>query len=254
MVFQPSKKIHIVWAFVLLTFSFQQSEGQHFMGAFFKKRAAADPCSVSPTPGTVCTGGAIFLGTLSPGATSGSGTDKYMTTPGGCGEIPAGQIGGGSANSAWPNADFTTTCPGTTDVVYKNWNNGTTTWYNIPALTDYGGTVGYGNSGINLDADYGSVATTTLAGITSGAQGGPHVAAMYCEKLNYGGYTDWYLPNRQELHLIIANQASIGGITASNYWSSTEKSNVYAWIESNTGYQSDDPKNDNVFVRCVRRF
>ncbi len=54
-----------------------------------------DPClGSSLLPGIVCEGGAIYLGSLSPGATSGSGTDHYMTTPGGCGDIPSASISG----------------------------------------------------------------------------------------------------------------------------------------------------------------
>ncbi|WP_415061508.1 DUF1566 domain-containing protein [Bdellovibrio sp.] len=218
-----------------------------------------DACSSSPSPGTTCVGGAIFLGSLSPGATSGSGTDRYMTTPGGCGEIPAGQIVG-SGSSAYPSADFTPTCSGT-DALAKFWNNGTGSWYDIPALTNKTTSNGTGYGSSNTDADYGSTNTTNIVGITNGASGGYHAAARYCDKLVYGGYSDWYLPNRYELNLFYTNKASIPGLNTSGsfYWSSTEYSGSYAWYQrfsdGHQGYYDDFyNKTTSSLVRCVRRF
>ncbi|MBY0315885.1 MAG: DUF1566 domain-containing protein [Bdellovibrionales bacterium] len=190
-----------------------------------------DPCLGSPSPGAVCAGGSIFLGSLSPGATSGSGTDKYMTTPGGCGEIPAGQQGGGSGASAWPNADFTPTCSGT-DSLTKYWNDGTSNWYDIPGLTNYTSTEGTGFGASNTDQYYGSQNTTNIVAITSAGQGGYHAAARYCDRLSYGGYTDWHLPNRYELNLFWTNRASIPGLVQDGnwYWSSTEYVNANSWV------------------------
>jgi hypothetical protein len=220
---------------------------------------ASDAClAASPTPGTVCTGGAIYLGSLSPGATSGTGTDKYMTTPGGCGEIPAGQIVGSGA-SAYPNADFTPTCSGT-DALTKYWNDGTTNYYDIPGLTNYTTTTGVGNGASNTDVNYGGPTTgntPTIVAITAAGQGGYHAAARYCDKLSYGGYTDWYLPNRYELNLMNTNKASIPGldVTGNWYWSSTEYATNTAWIQRfSDGYQSTDYKVNANRFRCLRRY
>lgn len=215
-----------------------------------------DLCLGSPSPGDVCLSGAVYLGSLSPGATTGSGTDKYMTTPGGCGEIPAGQIVGSGA-SAYPNADFTPTCSGT-DSLKKYWNNGTGAWYTIPGLVDQGGGEGvYGDA--HTDAQYGSTNTTAIVAVTNPGQGGPHAAAAYCDKLNYAGYTDWYLPNRLELNLFYKNRASIPGLNVSGdyYWSSTEyPSTSNSWFERmDNGYQGyNGGKYLAYVVRCVRRF
>jgi len=215
----------------------------------------SDPCLGSPSPGDVCAGGAIYLGSLSPGATSGSGTDKYMTTPGGCGEIPGGQIVGSGA-SAYPNADFTPTCSGT-DSLTKYWNDGTSNWYDFPSLTNYTATVGTGSGGSNTDANYGSTNTTNIAANTIAGQGGYHAAARYCDGLAYGGYSDWYLPNRYELNLMYTNKASIPGldVTGNWYWSSTEYTNTYAWVQRfSDGNQTSLTKTSAYRLRCVRRY
>jgi hypothetical protein len=190
-----------------------------------------DACLASPTPGTVCLGGAIYLGSLSPGATSGTGTDKYMTTPGGCGEIPAGQIVG-TGESAYPNADFTPTCSGT-DTLTKYWNDGSANFYDIPDLTNYTTTLGAGVGYVNIDQYYGSSNTTYIVAITLAGQGGYHAAARYCDKLSYSGYTDWYLPNRYELNLMWTNKASMPGLDVSGSWyySSTEKDDARPWVQ-----------------------
>ncbi|MGZ3781327.1 MAG: hypothetical protein ACXVCY_11820 [Pseudobdellovibrionaceae bacterium] len=97
---------------------------------------ADDPCMNNPTPGTVCTGGAIYLGSLSPGAASGTGTDRYMTTV---------AVGKYLPNQLWVLQELMLILRQT-----------------------------------SLNRGY-------------------HAAARYCDKLSYGGYTDWYLPNRYEL-------------------------------------------------------
>jgi hypothetical protein len=225
---------------------------------------ATDAClAASPNPGTVCTGGAIYLGSLSPGATSGTGTDKYMTTPGGCGEIPAGQIAGGSGPSAYSITDFEPTCSGGTDSLTKYWNNGTTSYYDIPGITNYATTYGIGKGALNIDANYGGPTTgntPNIVAITAAGQGGYHAAARYCDKLSYGGYTDWYLPNRYELNLMNTNKASIPGLDVSGfyyYWSSTEYTYtiVYVWNQKfSDGLQDYAQKADASRLRCVRRF
>ncbi len=212
----------------------------------------------SPTPGTVCKGGAIYLGSLSPGATNGSGTDRYMTTPGGCGDIPLGSVSGGSGTNSYALDDFTVTCSGT-DSLRKRWN-GSDDWYDIPGLVNYTLTTGTGYGEINKDANYGSANTDAIVAITSPDQGGYHPAARYCDKLDYGGYDDWHLPNRYELNLMYTNRLVLPGLDKRSisgiwYWSSTENATAYAWIQRfYNGRQDTDGKGGFHFVRCVRRF
>ncbi|NUN04894.1 MAG: DUF1566 domain-containing protein [Bdellovibrio sp.] len=221
----------------------------------------SDPCLGTPTPGTECEGGAIYLGSLSPGATSGSGTDKYMTTPGGCGDIPAGSVSGGSGPSSYANADFTPTSCSGNDATRKYWNDGTGSLYDIPNLTNYTSTSGTGYGGTNTDNKYGNQNAVEIVAITAAGSGGYHAAARYCDKLDYGGYKDWYLPSRYELNLMWTNKGSIPGLDVSGnwYWSSTEYASDTSWIQRfDAGLQSAGNKNANLpnglLVRCVRRF
>ncbi len=216
-----------------------------------------DPClSSSPLPGAVCKGGAIYLGSLSPGATSGSGTDHYMTTPGGCGDIPSGSVSGGSGTNSYALNDFTVTCSGT-DSLFKGWNNNTSNWYNIPGLANYTSTLGIGHGENNIDLNYGSANTDVIVAITLESQGGYHAAARYCHKLVYGGYDDWHLPNRYELNLMYTNRSALPGLVQSGsyYWSSTENDTSHAWIQRfSDGSQGNNGKINSRLVRCVRRF
>lgn len=218
-------------------------------GVVILKYMSVDPCTVSPTPGTVCANGTIYFGSLS--------AVKYITTPGGCSDMPAGSVSGGSGTTAYANSDFTPASCSGTDAMTKTWNDGTTNYYDIPGVYSIATTAAIGYGATNIDPDFGSVYTNAIVAITTGAQGGYHAAARYCDKLNYGGYTDWYLPNRQELNLMFTNKASIPGLDVSGnyYWTSTEYSaNLSSWMQRFTdGMQQVNYKYTAYRVRCVRR-
>lgn len=232
--------------------------------------ATDEPCDLSPTPGTLCKNRTIFLGTLSPGATSGSGTDRYMTTPGGCDEIPSDKRAytGYGASYDYPNGDFTPHCSGGMDVLTKGWMGYAIYYdyyykaddfyyYDILGLNNNYNYAGTGMGEINTDQFYGDQNTAIIAAISAYDQGSYHAAARYCDKLVYGGYSDWYLPNRYELNLFYKNRSSIPGFdtTGSYYWSSTENSGYYSWAQRfQDGYQIAISKIGAHKVRCVRRF
>jgi len=94
--------------------------------------------------------------------------------------------------------------------------------------------------------------------ITATLEGGYHAAARYCDKLSYGGYTDWYLPNRYELNLFYTNKVDIPGLDTSSsgyYWSSSEYDSANAWVQRlSDGLQYYAHKNYAYRVRCVRKF
>lgn len=208
-----------------------------------------DACAGSPAAGTYCLGGALAMGTLS-GAT-------YMTTPGGCGEIPVAQRGGGTGVAIYPNADFTPTCSGT-DELKKSWNNSVSMYtYNHPELADYTGSFGAVGAA-NIDVNFGDYNTYYLAQASLSDEGGIHASAHYCDRLDFGGYTDWYLPNRYELYHLYAQRAVIPGLNLTNnsvYWSSTEYGNsgqVWAFMMKSAAHTVVD-RRDGSFIRCVRR-
>jgi hypothetical protein len=82
------------------------------------------------------------------------------------------------------------------------------------------------------------------------------IAARLCGDLVLGGYSDWYLPSKDELNQLYLNRVAIGGFAVNYYWSSTEGDNRYAWIECfGSGTQAWYDKHSSYFsVRAVRAF
>ena len=77
-------------------------------------------------------------------------------------------------------------------------------------------------------------------------------AADICWLLTLGGYSDWYLPSKDEL-----NEMFLSGIINSqqDYWSSSEASINYAWrINFGTGLIADTNKGSTYHVRAIRDF
>ena len=83
------------------------------------------------------------------------------------------------------------------------------------------------------------------------------IAARLCGDLVLGGYSDWYLPSKDELNKLYINRVTIGGFANNYYWSSTEFGSTSACVQYFlNGAQNLEPKssssNDN--VRAVRAF
>jgi hypothetical protein len=88
-------------------------------------------------------------------------------------------------------------------------------------------------------------------------QGPGSYAAQLCADLELNGYSDWYLPSRDELNKLYINRVAVGGFAnGNNYWSSSEGGfDGWAWYYSfNPGYQSTDDKSNPFSVRAVRAF
>ena len=82
------------------------------------------------------------------------------------------------------------------------------------------------------------------------------IAARLCGDLVLGGYSDWYLPSKDELNKLYAmKMLGFGGFANSNYWSSTEYNNLTAWRQYfGDGYQSYNTKGNTFYVRAIRAF
>ena len=126
-------------------------------------------------------------------------------------------------------------------------------WYNgINVTTGATGTA-IGTGSANTDAIInvqGATETSYAAGLARAYTG--------------GGYTDWFLPSKDELNKMYLNRATINTTAASNsgsdfgssyYWSSTENDNDNAWMQRFIdGFQTNFSKSATRDVRAVRAF
>jgi len=89
------------------------------------------------------------------------------------------------------------------------------------------------------------------------------IAAKICDDLVLEGYSDWYLPSKDELNKLYINKDAIGGFdTRHVYWSSTEINELDAWSQDfgnnnwglTPGFQGNYPKYYTPCVRAVRTF
>ena len=97
---------------------------------------------------------------------------------------------------------------------------------------------------------------TTLIVNKLGTDGGVAYAAKVCDTLTLGGYSDWYLPSKEELGAIVSipNASNyFAPLFSSDYWSSTEYNNYYAWVDANGNISNSFSRYDSRSVRCVRK-
>ena len=81
------------------------------------------------------------------------------------------------------------------------------------------------------------------------------IAAQICNDLELNGYTDWYLPSKDELNKLYLSKDLVGGFASAYYWSSSEYSSRGAWRQNfSNGNQLNNYKNNTSYVRAVRAF
>ena len=69
------------------------------------------------------------------------------------------------------------------------------------------------------------------------------------------GYSDWFLPNKDQLNLLYLNENAVGDFVDKFYWSSTERDVSNAWRQFfGDGYQHDYTKSQGYRARAVRAF
>ncbi len=94
--------------------------------------------------------------------------------------------------------------------------------------------------------------------------GGPYhmsKAIEACRGLNRLGYSDWYLPSKEELNVLYINRDRIGGFSDGWYWSSTESGRNEAWAQNLADGRQDtvfkgttyDIHKGTMRVRCIRK-
>ena len=83
-------------------------------------------------------------------------------------------------------------------------------------------------------------------------------AARKCFDYESGGYSDWFLPSKDELNLIYTNlhKNGLGGFDKfCVYWSSSEGGSSVAWYQNfSNGYQSSNYRGSSTYVRPIRVF
>ena len=70
-----------------------------------------------------------------------------------------------------------------------------------------------------------------------------------------GGYTDWYLPSKDELNKLYLKRVAIGGFSTQKYWSSSAYLIHTSWDQDfNNGFINGDWNTSAYRVRAVRTF
>ena len=117
------------------------------------------------------------------------------------------------------------------------WDKGT---YTITGAT--GTAIGTGFSNTNkIIASQGEPAISYAAGLARAYTG--------------GGYSDWYLPSKDELEKLSYTREIIGGFVNYYYWSSSEFDLRKAWYQTFfSGRQSTTVKGEPAIVRAIRYF
>ena len=148
----------------------------------------------------------------------------------------------------------------------------------VVALEDAGGSLamdwnaGTASSGLNLETlaqssgIYAGRMNTAIiiAAHAAAANNGNNFAARACNEYTYiqNGveYADWYLPSKDELHLIKTSGVGAPNLYSYNYWSSTEHdaNNAYSEVLGNyaNNYNQYKPKDtaEAIKVRAIRSF
>ena len=80
-------------------------------------------------------------------------------------------------------------------------------------------------------------------------------AAVYCDQYSYGGFSDWFLPSKDELNELYTQRNIVGGLQVSYYSTSSEYSNDAFWFQSFIDGNPNTPyKNNAYYIRPVRSF
>ena len=84
-------------------------------------------------------------------------------------------------------------------------------------------------------------------------------AAGVARSYKGGGYTDWFLPSRDELNKLFISKSKIGGFITNYYWSSSEGNDIYntVWYQdfNSSGRQINGSKfYTTSCVRAIRAF
>jgi uncharacterized protein (TIGR02145 family) len=112
---------------------------------------------------------------------------------------------------------------------------------------------GCGGTSIPGSTAIGTGQANTTAIVNGCATAG--IAARICNDLVLNGYSDWFLPSKDELNLMYLHQNEIGSFSNELYWCSSEINNFYAWGQQfGIGGQYNYNKENTLLVRAIRAF
>ena len=113
---------------------------------------------------------------------------------------------------AGPTTNFASSPP--SSEVQRSWSTGAN--QSVAVSGADGTAIGTGaQNTIDIVAQAGNVAATS--------------AAVYCSEYTYGGFSDWFLPSKDELNQMYLNRVAIG-FQNDNYYSSSENLTSAAWF------------------------
>ena len=112
----------------------------------------------------------------------------------------------------------------------------------------------WGCYGINISGADGTAIGTGHQNTHDMIAAGCTNAAQACHGVTINGYSDWYLPSKDELNQLYINRVAIDGFASNYYWSSSEGSALNAWLQFASGGQGSYTKYDAGGVRAVRAF
>jgi hypothetical protein len=131
----------------------------------------------------------------------------------------------------------------------------------VATPSDYGGGAlrQWGNDGVFINVSTGTAIGTGLANSNAivSASGTGNYAARLARTDTTGGFTDWYLPSKDELNQLYINRAAVGGLRTDGqrYWSSSQVAFNVAWAQDMANSaQAGINKNGSLGLRFVRSF